>query len=141
MRNECFLDTNVLIYAASGSEHERRKFEVARDIVTTRDFCLSAQVLAEFCASAERVRPGGARLSPSELDRWLALLSDYEIAPVDSTIVVAGVLLSRRYRISYWDAAIVAAAERLGAPILYTEDLNHGQKYGAVTALNPFLAL
>jgi predicted nucleic acid-binding protein len=42
--------------------------------------------------------------------------------------------------ISYWDAALVAAAEVIGAPILYTEDLNHGQKYGSVTVINPFKA-
>jgi predicted nucleic acid-binding protein len=34
-----------------------------------------------------------------------------------------------RYRISYWDAAIVAAARALGARVLYSEDLNHGQDY------------
>ena len=47
---------------------------------------------------------------------------------------------ARRYQISYWDAAIIVAAGELGAAILYTEDLNHGQAYGTVTAINPFLA-
>ena len=49
--------------------------------------------------------------------------------------------IARRYQISYWDAAIIAAAGELGATILYTEDLNHGQAYGTVTAINPFLDL
>ncbi len=44
----------------------------------------------------------------------------------------------RRFQIHYYDAAIVAAAERLGAEILYTEDLNHGQRYGTVLVQNPF---
>ena len=47
--------------------------------------------------------------------------------------------VSERYKLSYWDGAIVAAAEALGAPVLYTEDLNHGQVYGTVTAINPFI--
>ncbi len=34
--------------------------------------------------------------------------------------------------------AIIAAAERLGVKTLYTEDLNHGQAYGSVVAVNPF---
>ncbi|WP_245475942.1 hypothetical protein [Mesorhizobium sp. M7A.F.Ca.US.006.01.1.1] len=34
--------------------------------------------------------------------------------------------------------AIIAAAERLGVKTLYTEDLNHGQAYGSVVAINPF---
>ena len=46
--------------------------------------------------------------------------------------------MSERYRISFWDACVLAAAERLGAPILYTEDLNHGQSYGSVRVDNPF---
>jgi predicted nucleic acid-binding protein len=46
---------------------------------------------------------------------------------------------SLRYGISYWDGAILAAAEALEAPILYTEDLNHGQLYGRVRAVNPFV--
>ncbi len=48
--------------------------------------------------------------------------------------------MSERYKISYWDGAILAAAEQLGAPILYTEDLNDGQTYGSVTVINPFKA-
>jgi predicted nucleic acid-binding protein len=45
----------------------------------------------------------------------------------------------RAYGISYRDGAIVAATEALEAPILYTEDLNHGRRYGPVRAVNPFL--
>lgn len=43
-----------------------------------------------------------------------------------------------RYKISYWDSAMIAACERLKATTLYTEDLNHGQIYGTVTVINPF---
>ena len=49
--------------------------------------------------------------------------------------------VSRRFRIRYWDGAIVAAAEALGAATLYTEDLNNGQLYGSVRAVNPFAGL
>ncbi len=47
--------------------------------------------------------------------------------------------VSVRYQISYWDGAIVAAAESISVPRLYSEDLNHGQRYGSVGVLNPFL--
>jgi predicted nucleic acid-binding protein len=47
--------------------------------------------------------------------------------------------VSQRFHISYWDGAIVAAAEALGATVLYTEDLNHGQRYGTVRVENTFL--
>jgi predicted nucleic acid-binding protein len=47
--------------------------------------------------------------------------------------------IAASYRISHWDAAIVAAAQVLGAKILYTEDPSHGQAYGSITAINPFI--
>ena len=42
-----------------------------------------------------------------------------------------------RYQISFWDALILAA-ESGGAGVVYTEDLNHGQRYGSVLVQNPF---
>ncbi|MFQ5634733.1 MAG: hypothetical protein ACE5G3_05325 [Gammaproteobacteria bacterium] len=44
-----------------------------------------------------------------------------------------------RYRISYRDAVIITAADSMGATTLFTEDLNHGQRYGNVTVNNPFV--
>jgi predicted nucleic acid-binding protein len=72
---------------------------------------------------------------------WVDLLCQQHCVAVDADIVRSGIEVSRRYGISYWDGAIVAAAEAAGAPIVYTEDLNHGQVYGGVTAINPFIEL
>jgi predicted nucleic acid-binding protein len=47
-------------------------------------------------------------------------------------------VVQQRYQLSYWDSQIVAAAEPLGANVLYSEDLNHGQSYGAVCCENLF---
>ena len=47
--------------------------------------------------------------------------------------------ITERYQLRYWDAAIVAAAVRLGAPVLYSEDLNDGQTYDGVKVVNPSL--
>ena len=138
MRIECFLDTNVLIYAAMGRLDEPRKFDVASALVDSKDFGLSGQVLAEFCVNAMAQRKGRTPLTETELDLWMGLLGDYPIQPVDAGLVQMGLVYSRRFRISYWDAALIAAAERLEAPILYTEDLNHNQLYGSVRVVNPF---
>jgi len=70
-------------------------------------------------------------------------MDEYRVFPVVATdypLIVAAVEMSLRYGLSYWDGAILAAAEALDAPTLYTEDLQHGQRYGRVTAVNPFLA-
>ena len=56
----------------------------------------------------------------------------------DYPLIVSAVELSLKHGISFWDGAIIAAAEVLEADTLYTEDLNDGQLYGTVRAVNPF---
>lgn len=46
--------------------------------------------------------------------------------------------LEDRYRISFWDALVVQAAQASGAEVLYSEDLSDGQTYGSVRVVNPF---
>ena len=134
---DCFLDTNVLVYGATGKHDEPRKAAIARQIVATELFGVSAQTLAEFynVVSRQVLKP----LSLAEIDAWIERLSRFPFTVVDTNIVRAGIFLSRRYRIRYFDAALLAAAERLGAPIFYSEDLSHDQLYGSVRAVNPFL--
>ncbi|ORE91612.1 PIN domain-containing protein [Aurantimonas sp. 22II-16-19i] len=133
---DVFLDTNILIYAATAQASEPDKWQVAHGLLTTQ-FGTSGQVLAEFYANATR-KPKPP-LPPDDARRWVSLLGRKPFVVVDERLVLAGIDLSQRYQISYWDGAIVAAAERLGAKTLYTEDLSHGQAYGPVTAINPFL--
>jgi predicted nucleic acid-binding protein len=137
MSVECFLDTNVLVYAVSSAEAEADKSRRALDLVQRSSFGLSAQVLQEFYVTVTRkIR------RPIPPDLAVALMDEYRVfpmVPTDYPLIVAAVELSLRYGISYWDGAIVAAAEVLGAPTLYTEDLAHGQVYGTVRAVNPFL--
>ena len=56
-------------------------------------------------------------------------------------LISAAIQIQQRHQISYWDAAVIAAAESLHAQVLYTEDLNHGQLYGTVQVQNPFLSV
>jgi predicted nucleic acid-binding protein len=133
---ETFLDTNVLIYAATGRLEAPRKHAIAQGLLTTR-FGTSAQVLAEFYTAA--IRKGAEPLTPEQADEWLRLLARKPCEDITPDLVLGGIRLSRRYRISYWDAAIIAAAERLGAGTIYSEDLSHGQTYGSVAVVNPFL--
>jgi len=131
-----FLDTNVLVYAAIGKGPEERKKRIAQDLLKTTDFGVSTQIMAEFYATI--VRKAEPPLPEMDIDLWLTSLSQRTCLPIDVALVRRGVSISRRYKFSYWDGAIIAAAERMGAETLYTEDLNDGQAYGAVTACNPF---
>lgn len=91
--------------------------------------------MAEFVVVARRK----SLLADDSIDRWLLLLNGVPSVPVDQLYVRTGLDIARRYGIHYYDAALLGAAERLGAPVLYTEDLNHNQVYGSVRAVNPFL--
>lgn len=134
--SEVFLDTNVLLYAAMGSVDHPAKNERAIELLTTR-FGTSGQVLAEFYVNAQR--KGSTPLTADDAKEWVLRLSKKAFQPIDFNLVRAGIDHARRYQLSYWDGAIIAAAERLGARVLYSEDLNHGQTYGAVRVENPFL--
>ncbi|MCC5978508.1 MAG: PIN domain-containing protein [Salinarimonas sp.] len=136
MRAETFLDTNVLIYAAAGRKDAPEKAARAWDLLEKADFGLSAQVLAEFYVNV--IKKPAVPLAREEAETWIERLSVFPVVPVDTELVRSALRLSRRYLVSYWDAAIIAAAQRLGCATLYSEDLNHAQSYGDVKVVNPF---
>ncbi len=133
-----FYDTNVFLYAAMRGlpANDRYKRTVAQQLIAADDYGLSGQVLAEFYGNI--VKKGPAPLSHDEAVEWVNLLGGKPCIPVDANLVTDGGVLAKRYQVSYWDGAILAAAHLLGADRLYTEDLNDGQVYGSVTAINPF---
>jgi predicted nucleic acid-binding protein len=137
MTVDAMLDTNVLIYAASSEPVEDAKRARAVDLIDTVSFGLSSQILQEFyMVSTRKVK---RKLTPARALWWLERLMPFPCVDTDAALVHEAAKRSEAYRISYWDAAILAAAERLGAATLFTEDLRHGQSYGPVRVINPFL--
>ena len=132
-----FLDTNVLIYGAAGKHDEPEKYRRAVALIQKEDFGISGQVLQEFYVNV--IRKPLKPLSRSEAFRWIEQLEVQPCAEIDAILVKNAIIFAERFQISYWDGAILAAAETLGARILYTEDLSHGQIYGSVRVENPFL--
>jgi predicted nucleic acid-binding protein len=132
-----FLDTNVLVYAAMERKGEEAKRVRAVDLLQAGEFGVSTQVLQEFYTTV--TRSSAVALSPERAVMWLERFVRLPCVSNTPVHVMRSIETARRYQISYWDAAIIVAAGELGATILYTEDLNHGQAYGTVTAINPFL--
>jgi predicted nucleic acid-binding protein len=132
-----FVDTNILIYAhdrEAGLEHERAR-KLIEHLWTTGQGALSTQVLQELCVNLRR------RVAhPLASDEIVKLIEDYlswEIVINTAQAIVAALGIEARYKISYWDALILHAAECCGAAVLYSEDLSHGQRYGAVEVVDP----
>ena len=132
------LDTNVLLYAFSKGARDAAKSRIAQGWIKREDWGSTVQVLQEFYVNAVR--------SPNELghDDALAMIeeiaSSRPVVAIDVPLMRHALQLKSRYRISYWDAAVIAGARRLGATVLVSEDLASGQDYGGVRVLNPFAA-
>jgi len=136
MTASVFFDTNILVYAATGTGKDERKRQRAMELVESENFGTSAQVLQEFFVTV--VKKASRPLSAEQALEWIEQWSAFPCQAVDHRLVRIAIERSERYAISYWDAAILAAAEALGAHTVYSEDLNHGQKYGRVRVVNPF---
>jgi predicted nucleic acid-binding protein len=132
-----FLDTNILLYIISANPAEASKRQIAIDIVAPMDWVISAQVLQEFYANAIRKRAGGISVEAANI-MLRQFIARAEVA-VDAALVTHAAQISQQHQISYWDAAIVAAAARSGAKELVTEDLNAGQVIEGITVVNPFI--
>lgn len=132
-----FADTNVLLYAVSALSEDAQKRERALALLKAGDLAISVQVLQEFYHQAtRRGRPGA--LTPAQALQFTESLDAFPVQPITLAVFRDGVALSRRYQVSYWDGAILAAASALGCDAVYSEDMSAEQDYDGVTVLNPF---
>ena len=133
-----FVDTNVLVYAEDSDAKDKQR--LARDLVLQlwdlRDGVLSVQVLQEFYVTVTRklkkpLAVGKARDIVDEYLTWTV---------VDNTgpMLLDAIDLQRQAKLSFWDALVVQAAITAGCDRLYSEDLNAGQRFGAMLVVNPF---
>jgi predicted nucleic acid-binding protein len=134
-----FIDTNVLLYAFD--ERDLVKQQRARQWIsecwTRRCGRLSTQVLNEFYANARKrfataISAADARAEVRRYQAWNPWLIDQ---PTIDTAWAA----ESRYRLNYWDALMVAAAQHQACTLLLTEDLQHGQRIDKLQVINPFL--
>ena len=132
-----FVDTNVLLYAASILPEEEDKRLRARALLTEPNLAVSVQVLQEFYHQATRTtRPG--RLSDDDAMRFLEPVLEMRVQTVTLGVFRSAVSIRQRFGLSYWDAAILAAARALGCDAVYSEDMSSEQDYGGIRVVNPF---
>jgi predicted nucleic acid-binding protein len=135
-----FFDTNLLVYLfdSASPEKQGRAREVFSERAQRDEVLLSTQVLQEFYVTVTRKL--AAPLSADEAERLVRDFAVFPVVSTDAPLVVAAIALSRRHRLSLWDAMIVVAARAGGATELLTEDLQHGQVLEGVRIVNPFRA-
>ena len=132
-----FVDTNVLLYAASTDSAEQEKAERARALLERNDLGLSVQVLQEFYVQATRASKPDA-MTHEQAVMLIDSFLRFPVQELNVAVVKAAFASKQRFQVSYWDAAIIEAARALGCRVVLTEDLSDGQDYGGVRARNPF---
>ena len=137
MNADVFLDTNILLYTIDEDPASASKRQRAQQLILSERWGWSLQVAAEFFVNAtspKRPFRLAAAAAAALVESWLALPT-LDLTPA---LFRAAVDFQQRCQLSYWDAAIIAAAKQMGCATVYSEDLNAGQNYDGVTVVNPF---
>jgi len=133
-----FLDTDILLYSITGNPADVAKRDRATAVIDEKDNALSVQVLQEFYVQATRStrRDAVSHETAAELIRtWLR----FPVQDITVAIMSEALHIKVSHQLSYWDAAIVAAARALGCREIYSEDMSHGRDIEGTVIVNPFL--
>jgi predicted nucleic acid-binding protein len=99
---------------------------------------ISYQVVQEFLNLA--VKRAVIPITVSDAEQYLSdVLHPLLSVHSSKELFVEALHLHSRYKLSWYDTLIVAAAIRSECQVLFTEDLQHGQKFGRLCVENPFL--
>lgn len=140
MSGKFFLDTNIFVYAfdKTAPEKARRSQQLIEQAVTSRKGIISYQVVQEFFNVA--LRRFAPPLTVAESEQYLSTVLRPLMAVQSSPALIAdGLRLKGRYSLSWFDSLVVAAAVEAKCDVLYSEDFQHGQRFGDLTIENPFL--
>lgn len=134
-----FVDTNIFVYAYNTSD--KTKHQCALSLLTklwhTGAGCLSIQVLQELYVTLTLKVPDP--LTPETCTPIIEDLGQWRLHRPELKSILEAMQIQQQYSISFWDAMIICSARELGCKQVWTEDLNTGQSYSGVTAVNPFL--
>jgi predicted nucleic acid-binding protein len=135
-----FLDTNVFVYSFDHSARKKaaKARQLIREALATQKGVTSYQAVNEFFNVALKrfVRP----MKAAEAEQYLGTVFRPLVA-VQSSITLDGeaMRLYGQGGLSWFDSLIVSAAQQAGCDVLYTEDLQHGQRFGNLRVVNPFV--
>ena len=134
-----FVDTNVLLYAQDPREPVKQASAATWLARCWSRRCgrISTQVLNECYANLRKAAPEMTLEATREL---IVRYRAWQPWVVDETTVDRAWVLQDRFRVNYWDALMLAAAQQQGCQVMLTEDLQHGQLIESLRIVNPFLA-
>lgn len=137
MSDLVFVDTNILVYAHdadAGIKHERA-VSILKELWDKDTGRMSVQVLQEFYINVTKKLT--TRLARSSAREVVEIYAAWIHEPTTPETVLRATDIAELAQISFWDALILASAEKSGAATLYSEDLNHGQSIVGIQIVNP----
>ena len=140
MSDRFFLDTNIFVHSfdQNAPAKAQRSAQLIRQALTTQKGVVSYQVVQEFFNVA--LRSFAQPMQPTDASQYLGTVFRPLLAVHSSQALYAEALqLQASSGFSWYDALIVSAAIQAKCDFLYTEDLQHGQRFGALQVRNPFL--
>ena len=140
MSDRYFLDTNIFVYSLDPVDP--RKARIAEELVTrgvaSRLGVVSYQVVQEFMNVS--LRQFRATMTVTELELYFfKVLLPMMTVPSSSGLFLEALRLQKADQTAWYDSLIIAAALQGGCKVLYSEDLQHGRRFGDLVIQNPFL--
>lgn len=124
MSADRFVDTNIWVYAHTEEPRDLRGPRAKCLVEAGARFVISTQVLSEYYAAMLK---NGA--TDSLIQQNLeSMMARCEVRLIDLSVIRLAHRLKIRYRFSYWDSLVISSALDAGCTILYSEDLQHGQR-------------
>lgn len=136
-----FIDTNILLYAHDHDAGDKQTAAAALLASLWEHRCgvLSPQVLQEFLVNS--VRKPQRPIALAQARDIIRAYGTWVVHDTDVASVLRATDLMELTGYSFWDSLILASAEASGAELLYSEDMQHGQKVAGLEIRNPFYAL
>lgn len=140
MSDRFFLDTNIFVYSfdRSAPAKARRAAQLIHEALTTQKGVVSYQVVQEFFNVA--LKRFSQPMPAADAGQYLGTVFRPLLAVHSSQALYADALfLHAQSGLAWYDALMVSAAVQARCEILFSEDLQHGQRFGALQVRNPFL--
>ena len=140
MSDRFFLDTNIFVYSFDRSAvgKARTAAQLIRKALTTQKGIVSYQVVQEFFNVA--LRRFSQPMKQADAEQYLGMVFRPLLGVHSSSALYSEALrLKAQSRLAWYDSLIVSAAIQAQCNFLFTEDLQHGQRFGSLQIANPFL--
>jgi len=129
-----FLDSNVLIYTVSNDAAKKQR---AVELLDKKNVVISTQIISESINVMYRKLNYDYSKIRRITDKFVEKTTLY---PITHDTIHRALNIAETYHYAYYDSQVIASALENNCTILYSEDMQHGQKIeNSLKIVNPFV--